>query len=249
MATSSGLRLLLIRHGESFNNALQDKPGMTEELFQQERQVDPELSELGWRQARAVANFFANGFADCPLIAEALPVVALHVSPVKRALQTLQPLAERSGLRTEVWSDCFEVGGMYHHSGTEYRGMSRAEIQEQFPTYNVPADITEEGWYKLPGRESLEQAIERAEGIAQRLRRMAAKRPPDLPPGSIALLSHHDTMDLLVRALLKEDEEFTHGNCAFTRIDISPEGEATVRVHNWTGHLSSLDGEQPPPKL
>merc|ERR1719201_3021107 len=106
-----------------------------------------------------------------------MPLGALRVSPLKRAMQTLQPTANRVGLRPQVWADCFELGGIYSQlEGTSNRGLTRAQMQELFPSYDLPEDVTDAGWYMLDGKETLEQGRQRAQACAQRLRHLAQQK-------------------------------------------------------------------------
>ncbi|CAE8641450.1 unnamed protein product [Polarella glacialis] len=265
------MRVLLIRHAESFNNALAARPGMTRERWEAERQVDPDLSDLGRREAEALGSFLANlsnksndknndnknndknndndhnnsnnnnssnnNIGDASGCAAAVvPLVALAVSPVKRALQTLQPAADRLGMRPEVWTDCFEVGGMYHASGTAHRGLTRAEMQAQFPGFQLPEEVSETGWYSLAGHESPEKARARADAVAAKLRLLAGR--PEASRGTLALLSHHDFMNLLLQSLLQQEEAFSHSNTGMTCVDVGPGlGDAKLVFFNCTDHL------------
>ena len=53
--------------------------------------ADPQLSELGWGQAAALAEWLADEKVD-----------ALYSSPMRRALETAAPLSERTGLEIVV---------------------------------------------------------------------------------------------------------------------------------------------------
>eukprot|EP00747_Dinoflagellata_sp_TGD_P194705 gnl/TRDRNA2_/TRDRNA2_62429_c0_seq2.p1 gnl/TRDRNA2_/TRDRNA2_62429_c0~~gnl/TRDRNA2_/TRDRNA2_62429_c0_seq2.p1 ORF type:complete len:242 (+),score=38.93 gnl/TRDRNA2_/TRDRNA2_62429_c0_seq2:89-814(+) len=228
------LRVLLVRHGESYNNALLDLPGMTPAKWQETRQADPDLSELGDRQAKALGSFLSREGA--------MPIGSLYVSPVKRALQSIQPAAESLGLRAQVWTDCFEFGGIYHESGTSDRGLSREEMRRQFPFADVPDDVTDKGWYKLDGKESTSQLLERVNGMAKRLQSMAQQAETERQKGALLLLSHHDTMDFLLQALIHGESQrktrgaFLHENTAMSCLDIYPDGRVQVVYLNRVDH-------------
>eukprot|EP00425_Heterocapsa_triquetra_P046343 CAMPEP_0195076800 /NCGR_PEP_ID=MMETSP0448-20130528/19362_1 /TAXON_ID=66468 /ORGANISM="Heterocapsa triquestra, Strain CCMP 448" /LENGTH=183 /DNA_ID=CAMNT_0040109363 /DNA_START=52 /DNA_END=599 /DNA_ORIENTATION=- len=174
------LRILLVRHGESFNNQLLAVPGMTPERWQVEREVDPDLSDLGRMQATHLSRILSREIADPELI-EALPIGMLAVSPQRRALQTIAQTAQRLGLRPQIWTDCFEVGGLYHSQGTTNgdHGITRSELQMRFPNFDIPDDVTEDGWYHLQRRESQVEVLARVQGTVARLRQLA--RQPDRP--------------------------------------------------------------------
>jgi broad specificity phosphatase PhoE len=74
--------VLLVRHGESEANA-------TNRFAY--RSWDPGLTERGWQQARQLAAQLAHA-----------PITRLVTSPLRRARETLEPLAESLGLPIEV---------------------------------------------------------------------------------------------------------------------------------------------------
>lgn len=76
----SVVELLLIRHGQPVRIERSDGQA-----------ANPPLTELGWSQARAMADWLAHERID-----------ALYVSPLVRAQETAVPLAERFGLRPVV---------------------------------------------------------------------------------------------------------------------------------------------------
>ena len=79
------MELLLIRHGEP--RKVVDASGP----------ADPDLNTRGLRQALLLADFLSSESID-----------AVYTSPMRRALQTAAPLAERLGLRAVVDDDLAE---------------------------------------------------------------------------------------------------------------------------------------------
>lgn len=239
------LRLLLVRHGESFNNALMARPGMTFEKWSELRSVDPDLSQRGMQEAQALGHYLSKtmGKSRADVV---LPLGALYVSPVKRAMQTLHPLAQKLGMKPKVWTDCFEVGGMWSEGGTENRGLTRTQMKDLFPTYELPEDVSEQGWYQLNGKETLEQACQRVAKTSDRLRAMASVS--DRLNGTLLLLTHHDHIDLLLQALLmgaaSRQHVFSHENTAMSCLDIFPDGQTRVLFINRMDHLPDKGGGQ-----
>uniref|UniRef100_A0A7S2F0V9 Phosphoglycerate mutase (2,3-diphosphoglycerate-dependent) n=1 Tax=Alexandrium andersonii TaxID=327968 RepID=A0A7S2F0V9_9DINO len=233
------MRILLIRHGESFNNALMAEPGMTRENWERGREPDPNLSALGRKQAEALGRFLAGEAGSNPRLSEVLPLGMLCVSPVKRAMQTLEPTARRLAARPKVWTDCFEVGGIYHASGTGSRGLTRSQMLSDFPIFDLPDDVTEDGWYTLDGKESLDQARQRAQGTADRIRELARSKDRGFE-GTLVLLSHHDHLNLLLQALLGETKSFFHANTAMSCLTVFVSGHVEVRFLNCTDHLLGI---------
>ncbi len=95
-----------IRHGESAFNAEGRIQG----------QQDPPLSEHGARQARALAETFADAAID-----------AIYCSPLSRARQTAEPIAQVLGLQLQFDDRLREI-----HAGI-FQGMLWTEIQQQHP--------------------------------------------------------------------------------------------------------------------
>lgn len=236
------LRVLLVRHAESFNNELMHLPGMTMARWRKERVVDPDLSQKGVRQAAALADFLGTGGGASAVLRYVRPIGALRVSPTKRGLRTLQPLARRLGLRPTVWTDCFEELGLYQEAGTANKGLTRSEMREMFPEADLPDDVTEQGWYQLDGQETHAQARVRARVCAERLRRIAGA--DDRPKGTLLLLTHHGHLSLLLQELLGgRSAGFDHINTATSCIDIHSDGRVSVLFHNRTDHLSGGDDQ------
>ena len=72
-------------------------------------EADPVLSDLGWRQSRAVADWLVGALPGGP---SAEPIDAVYASTRARARQTAEPLAERLGqeLRIEPGLDEYDYG-------------------------------------------------------------------------------------------------------------------------------------------
>ena len=85
------MQLLLVRHGEP----------VAERGADAGTGADPELSATGLREAEALADWLAGG-PDAAAVAE------LVVSPMRRARQTVAPLARRLGLEPTVVDDLAE---------------------------------------------------------------------------------------------------------------------------------------------
>ena len=90
------MRLILVRHGRP-NEIDSAMPG------------DPSLNEDGWRQARAVARLLAGE-----------GITRIVASPMRRALETAQPLADRVGLAVDIapgWAEADR--GAHRYRSTE----------------------------------------------------------------------------------------------------------------------------------
>lgn len=220
MKQSSGFHLYLVRHGESANNALPDH----------QRVADPGLTQLGQKQAQHLATHYVDfGQIDHVL-----------VSPFRRTLQTAQPLIEVRQSRASIWTDIYEVGGCF--SGYELSsfsgepGMTDVEIGREFPQFDIPDDIDENGWYKSQPIESWETAAERA--------RLQAKKIRDSFAGNdniVFCFIHADFKQLLVQQLAPQQKEYHIGrisNSSVTHIHFDNNVGSVVDYCN-TDHLQS----------
>lgn len=233
--------LYLIRHAQSYNNALPDE---------RERVCDPDLTDLGRRQAELLAIHLATGRDlhpqptrpwNAPFSANGhgYGIQRLFTSAMRRALQTARPIGRALGLRPEVWLDIHEHGGIWLDHGPEigilgHGGITRSELQAGFPDYLVPDEITEEGWWH-GGQESLEAAAGRAARVAATLRSWA---PSD---EKIAIITHGAFATLLLRAILGEpvvQPVYYHlDNASISLIRFRANGEISVRYLNRLDHL------------
>jgi len=228
--------LYIIRHAQSTNNALD---------AERERVCDPELSELGRQQAELLARHlagdaepeFERGRLAAPNGA-GCGITRLFVSPMRRALQTARPVARALGLTPEVWVDLHEHGGVFLDHGpgvgyVGYPGLSRAEMQAVLPGCVLPDGVTERGWW-TGAREDRPGCEARAAKVAAALRQWAAATDERM-----ALISHGDFIDALLRALLQAGQAcyFVHANTAISRLELRPDGRIWVDYLNRTDHL------------
>jgi len=239
------MELYLIRHGQSTNNALADINARTR---------DPDLTDLGRQQAKLVAEHLTSGISPEVAIANGVEdthvspkrgygLTKLYCSPMRRALQTTQPISDALGLTPEVWLDIHEKGGIYLDHGKEkgcvgYPGMTRCEILAEFPDYLLPDEITSGGWWKN-GYEDWPACQGRAIKVMHQLRDWASNGRVD---ERIALVSHGGFMDALLKALCDQLPSkhiwYHHFNTAITRIDFRESGGLSLRFMNRVEHLS-----------
>ena len=142
------MQLYIIRHAQSYNNALTDWT---------ERVSDPPLTELGERQADALATHLARTPAEAEQPGSGAAYAnrtgfrftRLFTSAMRRALQTAAPIGQAIGMQPEVWVDIHETGGVFldYHEGRGLPGLKRAEMAEQFPTVRLSPEVTEDGWW------------------------------------------------------------------------------------------------------
>ena len=172
------MQLFLIRHAQSQNNALPES----------QRVSDPGITDLGGQQARALAEHLRDAEID-----------VLLTSAFRRAMQTMQFIAELRDQPVSIWTDLFEQGGCYsgHVDLRGAPGMNREEIEMDFPNFAVPDDIGDGGWWNSKPYESWEQATDRAKRIVRRLKNDFGDTDQ-----TVACLSHADFKALLLTEML-----------------------------------------------
>lgn len=222
----------LIRHAQSHNNSV--------DLLQ--RVCDPPLTDLGHAQAACVARYLKAANASAAARGEEpLPFGfrRLYCSPMQRALDTAQTVADEVDVPVEVWPDLHEIYGIWLDARdgkgpVGYPGLSRSAILAEFPQFIVPEEISESGWWNRPV-ETEPQWRERALRVARRLREEL------IPSGQeIALVVHAGFVVELLHAFLygttPTNVHFTHGNTALTRLDVL-DGRIRVDYMNRIDHL------------
>ena len=224
--------LFLIRHGESYNNALKDSS---------RRVSDPPLTGLGEEQARRVASHLAGGGHLDPAERDGRPAFdRLYCSAMRRALETAQPIAAALGTAPEVWIDIHEVGGIWLEGKGDLHGMTRDEIRSDFPGVGLPEGVGEQGWWpggQEPKHAGRGRAIAVAEELKERARRGSGSGDP---PERLGIVTHGDFMSGLVKALTDQlpslGLSYSHQNTAITRFRLGPDG-CVVRYLNRCEHL------------
>jgi len=213
------------------------------ECYNANRLADPPLSEVGEKQADSVGAFFADESASALL----RPVHCLWVSPHRRTLQTCQPTASALGLAPMVWPLCHELGGVYESYENNTRregrgGLTRAEMSEGWPSYQLPDDVTEKGWYDVDlNCESTEHCRGRARDVVAAMREKASAVEGGLTESHV-IVCHHDFKCAMFDALLHPDTEgglirWTFYNTSISAVDIYADGRVAVLMVNSTAHL------------
>lgn len=240
------MRLFLIRHGQSVNNALYEAGR------ERERHFDPDLTEIGHLQAQKVAQYLAEADDMPGSMAEKFNLTHLYCSAMTRAMQTAQPIGAALGIKPEVWVDAHELGGLFladdENKITAYPGLTRAEISAKFTGYILPEQVSDKGWWNTDKlSETPPDFIARGIRVSQALLERAHTDE------RIGIVSHGGFMDVLIKAFLNNLPSppdglfYTHYNTAITRIDFGEgyQGRAVgaerMRIHyqNRVQHLPS----------
>jgi broad specificity phosphatase PhoE len=231
------MQLYLVRHGESFNNALKKDVA---------RVCDPPLTEKGEKQADLVGAHLGSagvspeqmGSAGDVQNQDGYGINRIFCSAMLRTLQTTAPIGKALGIDPEIWLDVHEEGGIWltEADGTVgYPGITRSEIEDRFPGFVIPDTITESGWWNRP-IETQEQWKARAARVAKTLHEQHADTDD-----RIAIVNHGGFANDLLHALFQNAEldeiYFSHQNTAITRIDFEDGGHVRMRYMNRVNHL------------
>lgn len=234
--------LYYVRHAQSGNNALFDAT-----QNDRERVMDPELTELGVRQAARVAEALSCGRS---LIQASSPesngfgVTHLYCSLMVRAVHTGQPIARALGLPLVGWTDLHEGGGIYLEDVdtgrlTGYPGSSHTILTERFPELVWPTGTSRDGWWDRPFEEPAERAGRARRVLAELLRRHGGTED------RVVLVSHggffywfmNAVLDMAVRRNLGFHIYNTSISCLEFSPKFSPEGGLEVHYLNRVDHL------------
>jgi broad specificity phosphatase PhoE len=241
------MRVYFIRHGQSTNNVLADVS---------QRVYDPPLTDLGQRQAHALAEYLVAA-PEMPLGMFALEkdnadnfgFTHLYTSAMTRALQTTAPIAKALNIMPEIWVDIHEAGGVFlkDEDGKEtgYPGITRAQLAADFPNYHIPDTVTDHGWWDVRrGEETEDDFMLRVVRVAQQLQRRANQTEVH-GNDRIALVSHGLFLSALLKVLMGHpiwkptSPFFAHYNTAITRLDFNEGWDDPLRLHylNRVEHL------------
>jgi broad specificity phosphatase PhoE len=188
---------------------------------------------MGHRQAQIVAQHLAEKLKN------EQECVRLYCSPMWRALKTADYIGQALDLRSELWVDLHEIGGIYLDHGEEdglvgYPGKTRQDILSEFPKAVLPAEITDEGWW-TGGYEDWSACHGRASRVAHALHQRASQNE------LLLLVSHGGFIDSLLKALMNQlpgRHFFYHQyNTAISRISFREDGRLEIHFLNSVNHL------------
>lgn len=205
--------LYLIRHAQSQNNA---RP-------EDQRVEDPSLTELGSQQAALLAEWIVS-----------LRLTRVITSPFRRTLETAEPIRVATGLRPEVRIALHEQGGCYRGHLPDSRfgrpGLTRFEIEQYFPEFDVAADIDGDGWWGSKAYETMDQARRRA---AQLLEETCAEFART--EHRVAYVMHADVKRLFLAHVHREPLDVPH-NASVSLLEVTPQGSRLLD-YNRIDHL------------
>lgn len=134
-------RIILVRHGQTDWNRTERFRG----------RIDVELNETGHRQAQAIAKRLCKE-----------PIAALYASPLKRAFQTAQPIAEACALEVQPLEEINDIdyGDWAGHSPEEVAGRYEDLYRAWLDTPHL---------IQFPNGENLDQVRSRAWGALEQV--------------------------------------------------------------------------------
>ena len=231
------MQLYYIRHGQSYNNALWERTG--NDIG---RSDDPELTELGYQQAQAVAQLLLNSNATFPNFTQpgGFGITHVYCSLMLRAVQTGTIIAETLGLPLLTWLDIHESGGMYLDDETSGEkigmpGKNREYFEQHFPNLVLPDALGSEGWWNRPFEEREERPL-RARRVVEELKRRHGEGND-----RVVFVSHGGFYNHLLAAMMglssRPEFWFLTYNTGINRIDFDRE-EPVLVYQNRIDHLT-----------
>jgi 2,3-bisphosphoglycerate-dependent phosphoglycerate mutase len=217
------MRLYFIRHAQSANNWMYDVYGETTN-----RSEDPEVTELGLRQANLLASFLAHNRTQDRYLdgsnSNGFRITHLYSSLMVRALTTASVISQTARLPVLGYEDLHECGGIYLEDETTHErvgkyGKSRQYLESRFPKLIFPESSNPDGWWNRP-YEDQSLCFQRAQRVVQTLIARHAETTD-----VVAVISHGGFYNEFIAALLgeqvKEYAWFQQHNTGITRIDFS----------------------------
>ncbi len=211
------MQLYYIRHAQSKNNALYVETGSEDG-----RQADPEITEIGWLQARYLADFLGGENTSPPAQTsnefdlsnqtllldpddlqnlQGYGFTHLYCSLMVRSIQTASVVAKKLGLPLVALNNLHEGGGIFQREPLSgdlvgQPGNDRAYFETNFPQVILP-DMNPDGWWNRPF-EPREARIERAHRL---LNELLARH--DGSNDKVALISHGGFYNYFIGAILR----------------------------------------------
>lgn len=218
------MKLYLIRHAQSANNQLWNGSDHAEG-----RSPDPEITDIGHRQAELLAEHLAHPLAEPrqhPFTDgqhTGFGLTQLYCSLMTRSILTAQYIANECDIEQQALSDIFEKNGVYEYDesgtmrGLPGRGLSY--FKTRFPRLDLPDAVDDSGWWNRPA-ENHNEFIERISSVITNLKQQANS------DACIAMVVHSDFIDQFVNELMG--------------VDRHDHNYASDWVANWAFHNTSI---------
>jgi len=234
------MQLYFIRHGQSQNNALWEQSQDVKSYI-----VDPELTEIGHRQAILLAASLIQSQSEPgdtnwdPHNTTGYGITHLYTSLMLRAVQTGMAISQKLGLSLRAWIDLHERGGLVldelpHDDPVGYPGPNRRFFEAHYPHLILPNTLGEEGWWNRPWENHVLRRERAARVAAELIQRHGAT------DDRVAIISHGGFYNHLLAALFGFPDKggwwFLMNNASISRIDFYPQ-EIQLVFHNRVTHL------------
>ena len=241
------MRLYLIRHAESANNAVY---GTDDEVSS--HKPDPEITETGHQQGKLLgahlmaANVEPRQHPYETTDSKNYNLTHVYCSLMTRSLLTAAYISEAIGIPTTVLHDIFEKKGLYeinqHGEEIGVAGPGRSYFVKRFPNVNLPIGLSEAGWWNRPV-ESDEDFLQR---VSASMDSIIQKHGGS--NDKVAMVVHGDYIDQCINQLLgvkRHEQNYQSAwvsnwalhNTSISRIDIV-DGSRTVVYLNRIDHLT-----------
>jgi len=194
-------RLYLIRHAQSRNNQ-----NWTGSDFHPDREPDPDITDLGHAQARALAGHLSDPQAEprqhpfAPSGEAGYRLTHVFCSLMSRSILTAQYVAKACGLDLSAQPEVFEKYGIYEFDDAQNRiglpGPGRRYFEDRFPALRLPESVGESGWWNRPVEDE-EAFIERMRAVVSQFRNTLNAREDH-----VALIAHGDFIDQFINELM-----------------------------------------------
>ena len=237
------MQFYFIRHAQSADNLFvaenADKGVRSHGLDQSwlYRQADPELSEIGRRQAQILREFLAKKKAlksDTPTgqgpYGDNLSFTHIYSSLMVRAMETANAIGNALNMTPAVWEDLHETGGFWEPDAETGKpvgssGKNRTYFEKRYPNFVLPDRLGKQGWWDRP-LETTEECRERGQRFFHDLMGRHGHTED-----RVAVVGHGLFYNFMLKAFLKIPRKsgviFAINNVAITRIDFV---ENSVRV-------------------
>jgi probable phosphoglycerate mutase len=195
--------LVLVRHALPFRIEESDGP------------ADPELTELGHRQADAVAEWLAVEEFD-----------AIYSSPLRRAIQTAEHIAKRTGHEILICDDIREYD---------------AGLNAYIPYEELKAN-RDEHWQAL-AEDRLEDLAPEGAGFRKRVSAAVEEIIAAHSGQRVIAVAHGGAINVALAEVLGLDRDLwvEAGYASISRVAASRQGARSIVSVNETGHLRGLD--------
>lgn len=203
--------LYCVRHGESTYNVEGRLQGQSDE---------PRLSPLGQRHAQALAASLAQ-----------LPIEAIFASPLTRAMETAQPVADLLKLPIVADDRLKEINiGIF-------QGLLAAELSDRLPAESARWR-SQDPDYRIPQGESRRDLMLRAAAAFEAIRAAQSQPATRGGPRHIVVVAHGGVLAAAFKALLgvpAERNPFMLYNGSISVLDWGP--QLRLMTLNQTDHL------------